>query len=126
VLGPRRGRPNRRAGGAFVAVSAGRSHSCGLRTNAEIACWGLDRFGITGAPADEFTAVSAGGSHSCGLRINAAVACWGVNEHGETDAPVGAYIAVAAGLNRSCALRRDHTTACWGAVAVDLQGNNDT
>jgi len=60
------------------------------------------------------------------LRINAAVACWGVNEHGETDAPVGAYIAVAAGLNRSCALRRDHTTACWGAVAVDLQGNNDT
>ncbi|MYI57770.1 MAG: hypothetical protein F4098_03760, partial [Acidimicrobiaceae bacterium] len=39
--------------GAFKAVSAGGTHSCGLRTDNTITCWGGNRYGQSNAPADE-------------------------------------------------------------------------
>ena len=104
-------------------MTAGSGHSCGLRTNATIACWGDWRDGRLDAPDGTFTAISTAGNHSCALRTNATIACWGANKSGQTDAPAGTYIAVAAGLRHSCALRGDHTVTCWGAIATDLRGN---
>ena len=72
--------------GSFTAVSAGSHHSCGLRTNGTVACWGANWTGEADAPSGSFTAVSAGG-HSCGVRSDATVACWGANWAGQADAP---------------------------------------
>ena len=33
---------------SFKAVSAGGSHSCGLRTDNTITCWGSNQYGQTG------------------------------------------------------------------------------
>ena len=62
---------------AFVAMSAGNSHACGLCSDASITCWGDNRYGQARPPGGSFTAISAGTVHSCGLRSDATVVCWG-------------------------------------------------
>ncbi|MCY4665337.1 MAG: RCC1 domain-containing protein [Acidimicrobiaceae bacterium] len=59
------------------AVSAGGVHSCGLRTDATITCWGDNEHDQASAPAGTFRAVSAGEDHSCGLRTDDTIICWG-------------------------------------------------
>ena len=49
--------------GAFQTVSAGGYHSCGLRADDTITCWGSDNYGQAAAPAGAFQTVSAGSSH---------------------------------------------------------------
>ena len=63
----------------------GRFHSCGLRTDGTITCWGSDIEGQLNAPAGQFSAVSAGGFHSCGLRTDGTITCWGNNDGGQAD-----------------------------------------
>lgn len=75
-----------RAGASAVApqptpVSAGGAHSCRLRADQTIGCWGSDEYGQSDAPAGEFLSVSAGSRHSCGLRADQSVECWGYTRH---------------------------------------------
>ena len=74
--------------GRFSAVSAGGRHSCGLRADETVACWGSNEYGQSDAPAGLFSAVSAGYLHSCGLRADQTAECWGNNSLGESDAPM--------------------------------------
>ena len=102
--------------GQYSAVAAGGDHSCGLRTDGTITCWGRNRDGQADAPGGQYSAVAAGSNHSCGLRTNGTITCWGaeVNNRGRADAPGGQYSAVAAGGDHSCGLRTDGTITCWG------------
>ena len=98
----------------FTAVTADWWHSCWLRPDATVTCWGWNEYGQTDAPSGSFTAVSAGGAYSCGLRPDATVTCWGYNGDGRADAPSGSFTAVSAGNRHSCGLRPDATVTCWG------------
>ena len=64
-------------------MTAGGVHTCGLRTDGTVVCWGA-RYefdeGQTDAPDGLFTAVTAGSRHSCGLRTDGTITCWGSNE----------------------------------------------
>ena len=68
-------------------MSAGSAHSCGLRSDGWIECWGSNEYAQAAPPTGSFSAVSAGGWHTCGLRESGAIECWGYNEDGQTDAP---------------------------------------
>ena len=63
--------------GDFTTVSAGESHSCGVRADSTVVCWGTNYDGEADAPPGTFTAVSAGWFHSCGVRADSTVVCWG-------------------------------------------------
>ena len=100
--------------GRFGAVSAGGSHSCGLRVDGAVVCWGDNEYGQADAPAGVFSAVSASGNFSCGVRVGGAVACWERELSGPPGVPAGEFSDVSAGRDHACGLRVDGTVACWG------------
>ena len=87
----------------WKAVSAGESHTCGIRGTGMLACWGSDEFGQIGngggvsasgpsSPAQvaknlptNWKSVSAGGGHTCGIKGSTdRLYCWGDNQYGQS------------------------------------------
>ncbi|HEV3309047.1 MAG TPA: hypothetical protein VG815_00780 [Chloroflexota bacterium] len=131
-------------GGTFIQISAGGTHSCGVRTNGTVLCWGDDSYGEvngvahTSAPLNAiggppgggtFTQVTAGDGYTCGIRTDGSALCWGDNFAGEingtpnttspyetTASPPGfvPFTEISAGGSSTCGLRTDGTIVCWG------------
>lgn len=100
-------------------IAASGNHSCAIRADGTVVCWGQNDDGQTEAPSGTYTAVTTGGNaftynHSCAIRLEGTVVCWGSNWDGQTEAPAGTYTDIAAGWNHSCAIRVGGTIACWG------------
>ena len=110
----------------FTALDVGSGHSCGVRVDGTVACWGDNASGESESPDGQFKAVAASvafagdDGHSCGLRVGGTVACWGHNASGQADAPRGQFSSVAAGSHRSCGVRTDGTVECWGGYRQSL------
>ena len=98
----------------YTAITAGASHSCALRTDNTITCWGSNGLGQADAPDGQYTAITTGYGHSCALGTDNTITCWGWNSSGQADAPDGQYTAITAGGEHSCALGTDNTITCWG------------
>ena len=105
----------------FVAVSVGNGHSCALRVDGAIECWGSNIEGQTNAPAGRFTAVAAGRAHTCAIRESGVIECWGSNHGwtqeiyaGQATPPTGRFTAVAAGHSHTCAIHESGAIQCWG------------
>ena len=98
----------------FTAISAGRAHTCAVRINQAIDCWGDNSNGQANAPEGQHTAIAAGGSHTCALDTDQTIDCWGDNSNGQANAPIGQHTAITTGNFHTCALRSDQTIDCWG------------
>ena len=131
--------PARHSNNPFIQVSAGFHHSCGLRADGAITCWGAhgederltESAGLIDSPPGSFSQIDAGHHHSCAIHQDGAVKCWGSMsiEGGdippETKAmmeamwapPEGRFMSVSAGFLFSCGVRDDHTAECWGLAA---------
>ena len=93
----------------FKAVSAGWEHTCGVRTDTTITCWGYNHSGLGEPPAVAgFEDVSAGVGHTCGIRTDRSIVCWGNNYGGQANPPAGAFSAVSVGQGHSCGRRSRH------------------
>jgi alpha-tubulin suppressor-like RCC1 family protein len=83
---------------AFVSLTAGSGHTCGLTGEMTVYCWGandLGQLGIGGNTLGEskptlpvsggltFLSIDAGWNHTCGVTPSGAVYCWGSNEGGQ-------------------------------------------
>ena len=110
-----------RAEGEFASVSAGGAHTCGVRLDGSVACWGADSLGRTAPREGEFTSVSAGNQHTCGVRVDGSVACWGSDRKLQATPPEGDFASVSAGDNNTCGVRVDGSVACWGS---DISGKS--
>ena len=98
----------------YSAIATGDSHTCAIKTDNTIACWGDNYFGQSDAPDGHYTTIAAGDWHSCAIRTDQTITCWGDNYDGQSDAPDGHYTTIAAGYDYSCAIRTENTIACWG------------
>ena len=60
----------------FQSVDAA-AHTCGLKTDGTVVCWGENIYGQATPPDGTFSLVSAGGLHTCAVTTGGTVACWG-------------------------------------------------
>ncbi len=138
-----------------VQVAASSFHSCAVRADSTVVCWGADDYGSLGNgpfPAgssnvpvavvglSDVKQVTTGLNHSCALRNDGTVACWGRNDFGQlgngtftnSEVPVtvtGLTDAVSlgdAGYYHQCAVRAGGTAVCWGAGAQGQIGDGTT
>lgn len=120
-----------------VAVSAGFRHTCALRRDGSVYCWGDNENGQLGDGTRESRSggvlveglhaidVAAGKSHSCAVTEDGQVVCWGLKHQcppgGAGSHPArsavaglpGKAVAVTAAATRTCALLASGGVSCW-------------
>lgn len=125
-----------------ITLAAGSRHTCALKPDGSVACWGLNQYGqlgdgtttgprtipVVASGLTNVVSLAAGESHTCALRANGTVACWGANSDGQlgdgttlsprrTPVTVGALsgvVSIVAGARHTCALKANGSVACWG------------
>jgi alpha-tubulin suppressor-like RCC1 family protein len=127
-----------------VALSLGESHSCALRTDGTVWCWGDGTDGqlghwyspaggqraqvvVVSMPGGTFAnltgavAIASGGAHSCALLSSGQVYCWGAQSEGQlgNDTPLSSPSALPV---RVSALGTDAEAALTNVVAIDAGG----
>jgi alpha-tubulin suppressor-like RCC1 family protein len=146
--------------GSRIASAATGDHTCVVKEDGTVQCWGSNASGQLGNGASgigEFetspvqvsgltdaVAVAAGNSHTCALRANSTVMCWGSNGSGRLGdgtttarpTPVAVLnpdtttltgvVAITAGVTHTCAARLDGTARCWGSNTNGRLGNGAT
>ena len=103
--------------GAFLAVSAGRYHTCGIvDANSSIACWGNDdESQVSGAPTTGvFTSISSGAKHTCAKDSSDLLHCWGQNVNNQATPPAGTFEQVQSGTTHTCGIDSAGEIQCWG------------
>ena len=138
-----------------TALSAGGFHTCAIRSDGSLWCWGSDDHGQSsgnpsgqqGVPAPVaglanlpgVAQVRAGDWHTCALLTDGTVWCWGINDQGQTgdpaamgDQPVqevaglAGIVALYAGDDHNCAVDSEGAVFCWGANSNGQLGLGDT
>jgi alpha-tubulin suppressor-like RCC1 family protein len=84
------------SGVAALAAGGKGGHSCALKTNGSVSCWGMNTFGQlgNGGTTDSSVPVSVSGGYlfrqvatgyfyTCGVTTSGAVSCWGSNSSGQ-------------------------------------------
>lgn len=83
-----------------VEVAVGAGYSCARHADGTVSCWGAQRYGALGAPAN--TPCGHKGSELC-------------RSTPEKIPNLDQVVKIVAGDSRTCALRVDGTMTCWGA-----------
>ena len=137
--------------GARTEVSSGGRHTCEVRAEGTLWCWGANFYGQLGTgdtasgpsprqvgTQTDWVDVSAGGMYSCGVRANGTLWCWGLNYRGQLGTGnrkdqaqprrVGTardWETVSAGWVQTCATSREGTAWCWGDNDYGQLGNGN-
>jgi alpha-tubulin suppressor-like RCC1 family protein len=141
VVGPIAPADERSAATDWARVSTGGGHTCAIKTDGRLFCWGLGDDGQLGDgtststldPVQEATAatdwasVAAGWHHTCAIKSDGRLFCWGDGANGRLgngaasgsavpvqDSTEGAWAQVSAGVSHTCAVAVDGRLACWG------------
>jgi len=137
-------------GTGWQTVAVGTRHTCGVRLDGSLWCWGNGDEGQAGpggsspvpvrlAAPNQVAEVAAGEAHTCALDSVGALFCWGLNAHGQLGVPDAAssespvavaperrFRAVAVGYRHSCAVADTGVLFCWGAAESGQLGLGTT
>ena len=114
--------------GRYEQISAGERHTCAIRQDQTVDCWGDNSMGQASPPEGQFRMVSAGGTHSCGISDDQKVVCWGAPEVANKT-PDQTVLVVSAGDEHACAIttlddNNQNKVICWGVQNATGRVNN--
>ncbi|MEF2176105.1 MAG: InlB B-repeat-containing protein [Candidatus Absconditabacteria bacterium] len=136
----------------YDKISLGTNHTCGIKTDGKLYCWGDNAYGQLGDGTttqrsnptlidgtNNYLQVSSGRRHTCALRSDNKLYCWGWNLRGQVgdgsttqrSSPVpidsaNSYKYVSTSLSNSCAIRLDDKIYCWGFNSSGQVGDGST
>lgn len=124
---------------ATPKLSLGQYHSCALKSDATVWCWGeneegqlgdgstTDRLEPTEVDITDVVDIAAGYEFTCALKVDGTVWCWGDGQYGQLGngsiadqtepvqvGSLGDATSIAAGGWHACAAKDDDTAVCWG------------
>jgi len=139
-----------------VTISSGKSHSCAILVNGQVACWGWNSYGQLGDDTlvDRSTPVIAqlpsskdavmidvGISHTCAVMDDGSMYCWGLNANGQLGDGTTAFkkvptqsqlppgksaVIISAGESHTCVLANDSAVYCVGSNSEGQLGDSTT
>lgn len=107
----------------FIEVKLRGNHSCALKEDGRIFCWGIDSHGQILGPensAEIYSQVEINNQTTCGLRNTGVIDCWGNNNSNIRDGHPDHltentdYIDLTIGNDHICALKANGKVFCWG------------
>lgn len=142
------------AGFEWKVLRAGWTHTCGVRDDDTLWCWGLNNVGQLGdgtedidrpspvqvGTASDWITVAPGSIHTCGIRAGGQMWCWGAGAQGQLGdgLSTGSLVPVrvgtfsdwkevtAGGFRFTCGIRGEGDLYCWGANGDGQLGVGDT
>lgn len=135
---------------SWSSISSGEAHSCAIKTDNSLWCWGSSNFGqaaqnvaaeipIQETSESSWLNVAANGDHSCAVKDDKSLWCWGSNRLGQlgnstttsesSPVPVVAdsnWIDLSLGSDHSCAIRDNGSLWCWGNNSQSQLGDDST
>jgi hypothetical protein len=127
-----------------VSLASGSSHTCAIKKDGTLWCWGFNNSGQVGvdnpesssvpiptqvkAVGTEAAAVVTGGNHTCVIKQDRTLWCWGMF-HGSYGQVIGLgadVASAAAWFFHTCALKLDGSLWCWGTNAHGQLGDGTT
>ncbi len=144
--------PRSVGGGDWQSLDAYRRHTCALKEDGSLWCWGSNIDGALGvgdfddrcspvAVGDaRWQSLGIGAFHSCAISDEQSVSCWGGNQQGQLGrgyvgmgdkqtvplAIEGSYKHLAGGASHACALDLADELHCWGHNARGQLGISGT
>ena len=122
MLGEQPIRSSRTSTGLHAFISVGSVHTCGVKLDKSVVCWGDNDHGPATPSGGTFRSISAGLIHTCGLLTDGYARYWGADDSQGEDIDLrvrllsfhnGDFTAVSAGGLHTCGLRRG-SAVCWG------------
>lgn len=96
------------------AIAAGDVHTCTVRGNRGVGCWGDNAAGQADVPNHLAQTISANTDHSCTLRADGTLLCWGDDTHAGSTPVSGPVRAFDVGQFNGCAVGGNGALGCWG------------
>ncbi len=138
----------------WLASSSGNSHTCAIKTDNSLWCWGGNTKGQIGqgsvtaffseptqlAENDTWLSISANGDHNCAVRKDdRSLWCWGNNQAGQIGngttensltpsliAEGSTWDKISLGTDHSCGIKDNGSLWCWGDNSRSQLGDGST
>ncbi len=99
---------------APAAIAAGDAHTCTVRGNRGVGCWGDNAFGQRNAAIHRAQSISANADHTCSLQVGGEARCWGDNTHNGSTPPSVSLRMLDMGQFNGCGVGANGAANCWG------------